>query len=234
VPPSPGNRLTALTAESLVELAYGSIRESIIAGRFQMGEHLIESRIADELEVSRGPVREALRRLGQEGLVEERPRRGTFVCEISADDFVDIYNVRIAIETAAVRLVAGMHADLAPVEDTVRRLGGAARKHQVAKAVELEFRIHEQLCELSGNRYLVGVFRSLAGPVRMALGLDDAAYEHLGDLVPEHEALLEAVRDGDGDHAAVAMHEHIVSTVEPVLGRLGGDSSRLLGAQRLH
>jgi DNA-binding GntR family transcriptional regulator len=233
VPADHASRLRPLAAESLVELAYGSIRESIIAGRFAMGEHLVESRIAEELEISRGPVREALRRLGQEGLVEERPRRGTFVREISADDFVDIYNVRIAIETAAVRLVTARRPDLAPVEETIRRLGGAARRRQVAKAVEFEFRIHEQLCELSENGYLLGVFRSLAGPVRMALALDDAAYEQLEDLVPEHEVLIDAIRSGDGERAATALREHIVSTVGPVLARLGGDAGRLLGTQHL-
>jgi DNA-binding GntR family transcriptional regulator len=112
-------------------------------------------------------------------------------------------------------------------------MGAAARKRQVAKAVELEFRVHEQLCELSKNQYMVSVFRSLAGPVRMALGLDDAAYEQLEDLVPEHETLLDALRTGDGEHAAAALRDHIVSTVGPVLDRLGGDPARLLGPQRL-
>jgi GntR family transcriptional regulator of gluconate operon len=217
-----------LAADSLVELAYESIRESIIAGRFRMGEHLVEGRIAEELQVSRGPVREALRRLAQEGLVDERPRRGTFVREISGIDFVDIYNVRIGVETVAIRLVTAAQPPLAPIEETIRRLGAAARKRQIARAVDLEFRVHEQLCEASGNPYLLGVFRSLAGPVRMALTLDDSAYENLEDLVGEHELLLDAIRTGDGDQAAAAIHDHILSTVAPVLARLGGDAGRLL------
>jgi DNA-binding GntR family transcriptional regulator len=212
----------------LVTLAYESIRQSIIDGRYAMGEHIVESGVASELGISRAPVREALKRLTQEGLAVEQPRRGTFVREISAKDFIDIYNVRLAVEGAAVRLVVRKQAALDKIESTIAKLSKAASKGDVARTVGLELKIHEQICEASGNAYLVSVFQSLLGPVNLALGLDDAAYENLEDVTAEHVALLDALRSGDAGAAERAMHQHIVATVGPVLQRLGGDPSELL------
>ena len=221
-------RLKPLEADSLVTLAYESIRESIIDGRYAMGEHIVESGVANELGISRAPVREALRRLTQEGLAVEHPRRGTFVREISAKDFIDIYNVRIAVESAAVRMVVRSGAPLDRIESTIAKLSKAASRGDVSRTVSLELKIHELICEASGNNYLLSVFQSLLGTVHLALGLDDSAYENLEDVTAEHEALLEAMRSGDADKAARAMHEHIVATVGPVLERLGGDRAELL------
>lgn len=220
--------LRPLSADSLVELAYGSIRQSILAGEFKPGERLVESRIAAEMEISRAPVREAMQRLSQEGLTVEKPRRGNFVREVDGKDFVDIYNTRIAIESTAVRLAVRNKAPLEPIEKTIEALEKASRRGDVPKTVDLELKVHEQICEASDNQYIALTFRSLAGPIRIALGMDDALYENLEDVATEHLPLLEAMRSGDADSAARAMETHIVSTVGPVLERLGGDPNDLL------
>jgi DNA-binding GntR family transcriptional regulator len=193
-----------------------------------MGEHIVESGVANELQISRAPVREALKRLSQEGLAVEKPRRGTFVREISAKDFIDIYNTRLAVEGAAIRLAVLNKAPLGPIEDTIAKMRKAAAKRDMARTVALELRFHEQISEASGNDYLLSVFQSLLGSVHLALGLDDAAYENLEDVPAEHVTLLEAMQSGDHERAAAALHEHIVSTVGPVLERLGGDPAELL------
>lgn len=228
MPNQPQPRLEPAAVESLVQIAYDAIRESIVDGRFELGEHIVETQVAEELSTSRAPVREALRRLLQEGLVIERPRRGIFVREISAQDFVDIYNVRIAIECAAAHLVARRSPSLKAIEQTVHQMQRAATRKQVGRTVDLELMIHQQICDISGNEYLGSVFRSLSGPVRMALGIDDASYEHLEDAANEHLPLLDALRSGNGDRAAHAVHQHIVSTAGPALTRLGGAESALL------
>lgn len=220
--------LRPLSADSLVGLAYDSIRQSILSGQFKPGEHLVESRIAAELGISRAPVREAMQRLSQEDLTVEKPRRGSFVREVDAKDFVDIYNSRIAIESTAIRLAVRDGASLAPIEKTIDALAKAAQRGDVAKTVDLELKVHEQICEASGNQYIALIFRSLAGPIRVALGMDDAAYENLEDVATEHLPLLEAMRSGDATLAARTMESHIVSTVGPVLERLGGDPEDFL------
>lgn len=220
--------LMRLTPESLVEMAYSSMRESILSGHFSEGEHIIESKVAEELGISRAPIREALRRLSQEGLTVERPRRGTFVREVSAKDFIDIYNVRIAVETAAVRLGVRRESSFEGVERAVQAMADAAKESDTGRTIDLELGIHQQICESSGNEYLAEVFHSLSGPIRIALGIDDASFEHLEDMVETHYPVLEAMRSGDGDRAVTAIQNHIIGTVGPVLERLGGDPGDLL------
>lgn len=175
-------------------------------------------------------MREALRRLAEEQIVVERPRQGSFVREFTADDFVDIYNVRLAIETAAIRLLTRRGKDTAPLDailDQMRRAASQELPHEVA---ELEFRFHETLCELSGNGYLTTVFRSLAAQIRMALALDDAQYADLGEIATEHVPVLDAIRSGDERRAGAALQAHVLATVGPVLARLGGRPDALLPA----
>jgi DNA-binding GntR family transcriptional regulator len=221
-------RLAPLAPHSLAELAYESIRESVLSGRFAMGERIVEARIAEELGTSRAPVREALRRLGEERLVVERPRYGSYVREISAGDFIDIYNLRIALETAAIRLVTRRQPSLGPIEDTIRRMDRAASAGQMNKVLDLELAVHQEICEASGNSYLAAAFHSVAGPVRMALGVDAVDNQTPAEIAAEHPPLLEAIRSGDEDHAAATIRNHIVASVGPVLERLGGRVEDLL------
>jgi DNA-binding GntR family transcriptional regulator len=221
-------RLARLKQSSLAELAYESIRESVLSGRFAMGERIVEMRIAEELGISRAPVREALRRLGEERLVIERPRHGSFVREISAGDFIDIYNVRIALETGAIRLVTRRQPPLTAIEDTIRQMDRAAAARQLSKVLDLELAVHQAICEASGNAYLAAAFHSVAGPVRMALGVDAADNQTPAEIAAEHPPLLDAIRSGDEDHAATTIRHHIVASVGPVLERLGGDVEDLL------
>ena len=222
------HRLTPLAPQSVGELAYRSIRESILSGRFTAGERLVETRLADELGVSRAPVREALRRLGEERLVDERPRHGVFVRRLTAADFVDIYNLRIAIETAAIRLVTRRRASTETLEEIVDAMRRAARRGRAADVVALELSFHEEVCALSGNAHLAAVFGGVSAQIRMALALDDAEYERLEDVAAEHVPLIEAIESGDEHGAATALHAHILATVGPVLGRLGGSPDELL------
>jgi DNA-binding GntR family transcriptional regulator len=212
--------------DSLVELAYDSLRRSILAGKLKPGEHLVEARIASELEISRAPVREAMQRLNLQGLTVEKPRRGSFVREIGAGELVDIYNAEAAIEGAAMRLAVERGASLKPIETTLQALKKAAKRGDFSKTVDLELRFHEQICEASGNEYMLLIFRSLAGPIRLALGVDSATYENLEDVATEHVHLLDAMRSADANLAVNAIHEHIVSTIGPVLERLDGQAPK--------
>jgi DNA-binding GntR family transcriptional regulator len=220
--------MSPLARPSLAELAHHAIRESILSGSIPMGERIVETRVAEQLGISRAPIREALRRLAEERLVVERPRRGTFVREITAADFIDIYNVRIAIETGAIRLATRRGASTKTIEETIDEMSGAAERGDEQDVINLELRVHHQICEASGNEHLVALFNSLAGQIRLALALDDSGYEDLRDIVVEHLPLVEVLQSGDEDAAAAMVQQHILSTVGPVLERLGGDPSGLL------
>ena len=204
------------------------IRDSIVSGRFSMGERIYESRLAEELGISRAPIREALGRLAQEQLVVDQPRRGMFVREFSAQDLVDLYNTRIALEKTAVRLVARRQPSIAQLERLIDKMDDA-REKGLADLVDVELRFHETLVELSDNPYLLRIYSSISAQIRLGIGLDDAGYSDLANLRSEHLPIIEAIRSGDEDRAAEALQEDILLTIEPVIRRLGGVPDGLIG-----
>ncbi len=218
--PPTSKSLAPLTDRSLGEQAYVAIRTSIVTGRFALGERIVEQRVASELGISRAPVREALRRLVEERLVTERPRYGTFVREITAQDFVDIYNARISIETTAIRLSTQRGPDLEDAQRAIDVMADAAGRGDTAGVIDLELEVHQAICDAAGNPFLSAAFRTLSGPVRLALGVDSDHYDDLVAITAEHPPLLEAIRAGDEREAARTMHEHIVASIGPVLHRL--------------
>ena len=118
--------LRRLSSPTLSERSAELIRERILAGDFASGDRLVEAKIAEQLGISRGPLREALKQLAAEGLVREEPRRGTFVATPTADDVRDIYDLRAAIEGRATRLVIA-NGDPAALEALRRAVDGIGR-----------------------------------------------------------------------------------------------------------
>ncbi|WP_228282021.1 GntR family transcriptional regulator [Rubrobacter marinus] len=222
-------RLGRLKLGSLADGAYEAVRGSIIRGEFGPGDRLVETRLAEEMGVSRAPVREALKRLVEEQLVVEKPRYGTFVREFTARDFADIYNLLGAIESLAARLIVRENASLEPLQALVGEMERAAREGDLVGVVDAEVRFHEELCAAAGNRYLSSVFHSLSGLVRMALSLDDATYGDLADVASEHLPLLEALGSGVEDRAVFAVQSHLHGIVGGEgITRLGGDPDAVL------
>jgi GntR family transcriptional regulator of gluconate operon len=210
-----------LEVERLPELCYRAIRDWLLTGRFDMGERLNESRIAQELGVSRGPVREAVRRLRHDGLVVDRPRQGAFVRCFGAQDVKNIYNLRMAIETTAARLVIQRQAGTDGLEEIVARMAKAAAEGDAAACVDIEFAFHERLCALSGNQYLLDAFRMVSGPVRVAMSLDNASLPELSNLPGEHIRLVEMLRAGDESAVAAEIEAHIMAHFAELLEKLG-------------
>lgn len=225
-----GRRLQRVVG-SLAEQAYRSIRDSIVDGRFAPGERLVETRLGDELGASRAPVREALKRLVDDGLVTEKPRYGYFVRGFTAKDLVDIYNVLGAIETLAVRLIVRGRVPTQPLERLVEEMTDAAERGDLSAVVDAEMRFHKHLCDAADNPYLSTVFRSVSGMTRTALSLDDAAYSDLRDVASEHIPLLETIKAGTEEQAVSAILSHTRASVfnGAVMARLGGDPADVLG-----
>ena len=218
--------LQRVTAQPLNVLAYDAIRRAIIAGQFGFGDRLAEGVIAESLGMSRQPVREALIMLRNDGLVVDRPRSGTFVCDMGAQDFIDLYNVRVPLEVTAARLLVRRRASVAELDDVLaamRELVAEGNAPDVAAVIDLEFSFHRALMRAAGNQHLLRAFESVSGPLQLALTLDNTVYDGEGSTVDEHEPVLSALRGDDEHAAAAAVHEHIAASVAPVLVRLGAD-----------
>ena len=195
---------------SLAEDAADRIRAQILSGGFSQGEHLVEAKIAEQLAISRGPVREAFKLLRAEGLLKEEPRRGTFVVSLTADDVREIYGLRAALEGRAARLLARR-----PDAAALHRLRALAAAIDVAVATgdaaavsRADLAFHHGLCELCGNTRILEVFDRYVPTLRALLRLDELVVRSLGDVSLQHRPLLEAIEAGDEDKAARLLAGH--------------------------
>jgi GntR family transcriptional regulator, gluconate operon transcriptional repressor len=202
-------------AETLSDRTTELLRERILAGDFGLGERLVEAKIARQLQISRGPVREALRQLRAEGLVREEPHRGVFVVDLTVDDVREIYELRAAIEGRAVRLII-TNRDFAALEElrgTLRQLKQAADQGDRNLFTQLDLSFHENLCLLSGNGRLHRVFVSYASVLgllfKFELSRIYTSQESLENLYEEHERLFEAIESLDAKRAEEACDEHL-------------------------
>ncbi|MBW8710023.1 MAG: GntR family transcriptional regulator [Mycobacterium sp.] len=216
-----GTTLTPLTApRSLAEDAAERIREQILSGGFRQGEHLVEAKIAEQLAISRGPVREAFKLLRAEGLLEEEPRRGTFVVSMSADDVRDSYGLRAALEGRAARTLArerdpGALDTLRGLADGIDAAVSTGDPGAVSRA---DLALHQGLCELSGNARIVEVFDRYVPTLRALLRVDGEVLGSLDEVSRQHRPLVEAIVAGNEDAAARLWAEHAEVAGELVAG----------------
>lgn len=195
----------------LADDAADRIRDEILSGRLSRGERLVEARIAAELHVSRGPVREAFNLLRAEGLLEEEPRRGTYVVSLSPDDVRELYDLRAAVEARAAKLVARSHSErgLEELRSRIDALASAAATGDVQAVSRADLEFHEAVARLSGNARLLAVFQRSAPLLKTLIALDEHLYASLDDIADEHRPLLEAIEQGDSEAASRRFEAHV-------------------------
>ena len=195
--------------DSLAERAYVAIRRLIVTLDLEPGSVINERELVERLAIGRTPVREALRRLAQEGLVEVYPRRGMFVTDVDVRRLAQLSEVRAVLEPEAARLAAERLADAgrAELEELVHELDADELDEQALMA--LDERIHRAVYRCARNDLLA---TTLEQYYVLALRIWTIALDRrheLHDAVQEHHALLEAIRDGDGERAAATMRAHV-------------------------
>lgn len=201
-----------LESFSLVELAVLRLRREILSGRTDPGERLVEEQLTRRLGISRAPLREALRRLAEQGLVEHVPRRGVRVATLSDRDVQELYDVRDLLERHAIAaaLPLGRDADLAGLRaalDQMREATKAADRLQIAEAHR---RFHVAVVALAGNRQLTAMYESILVKLQLYMARNlsrEAEVAQPQDGVHRHERLLAAaVGDPDAMLAELAGH----------------------------
>ncbi|MFE5710926.1 GntR family transcriptional regulator [Streptomyces sp. NPDC056501] len=201
------------TPRSLRERVYEELRERIIEAEFPAGTRLVEREIAEELRVSRVPVREAMQRLEAEGFLSVRPRRGSVVTEFGPEDAEHLFDVRENLEGLAARLAA-RHAgaqELRALEEILARARAAAESGRLREAVSLNADFHRAVVGLSGNPLLVELMAPLDSRLRRLFRLTSAASD--GEpMCGAHERLYEAIRDRDEAGAESLARAHVAAT----------------------
>ncbi|HEU4806647.1 MAG TPA: GntR family transcriptional regulator [Homoserinimonas sp.] len=206
--------LAALEGRPTSVLIADQLRERIIDGSFRPGEQIREASLVEKLQVSRGPVREALQRLSQEGLLVSHRNRGVFVLDLSVDDVAEIYAAREAIELAAAEAILRQPTDA--VTATVKSLSKIVGKMAPLVAAkdwrtlaELDLSFHVAFVGSAKNSRLSKIYSTLAAESRICIVNLEGSYPHAHALVEEHQQLVDLLASGDGAQLSAAIRKHM-------------------------
>jgi DNA-binding GntR family transcriptional regulator len=194
-----GRILAPVKREPAAIVIARQLTEAVMDGTLAPGRQLGEVEIATQLGVSRGPLREAMQRLVQQGILRSEPHRGVFVVELTADDVADIYLARSAVEAAACRLVLRRHPDrTADLLTAACAAMATAADHGDPRALAAaDMELHQILIAESGSPRLARMADTLFVETRMCLSALTGTYGAPIDLVAEHTAIIDALRVGD-------------------------------------
>jgi DNA-binding GntR family transcriptional regulator len=187
---------------------------------------LNESKIAQQMGISRGPVREAIRQLEQDGLLLSSPGKGTFVAGLSIDDLKGCYILRIALESLAVRLLmeklkAKDTKELVQYIQQMKQL-----KHTDKEMSLLTAEFHGKICELTDNKALLKAWQTMSDQMKvLAFPVLNNVYRDSNDVARRHQKILDALQSGKIKHAQKVVEEHISEAGQQVIKLLTGSDN---------
>jgi DNA-binding GntR family transcriptional regulator len=195
---------------SLVDLAVERLRRDILSGRIDPGERLVEEQLTRQLGISRAPLREAMRLLAQQGLVEHIPRRGVRVATLSDDDVRELYELRDVLERHAVTSMPD-RPDLTGLRAALEVMRTATATDDRLELANAHRRFHVEVVTLGGNRQLVALYESILVRIQLYMAVNmrrEAEVARAEDGVHRHERLLEAAERGDATDILAALNAH--------------------------
>lgn len=208
----------------IADWAFERLQEAIFEGEIEPGQHLAVPTLAEQLNISRSPVREAVQRLIREGLAEEQPHRGAVVAVYGAGELAAVYEIREVLEGLAARLAA-QHADESFVDD----LTEAHEQHEiVVKAddqsahVAQDMRFHELTRQAAGNAWLAELLDQIRGRIQLAM-LSTSVSGGKEQAVREHREILRAIQQRDPEAAERAARAHVARLRDALRARAAGD-----------
>lgn len=195
----------------LREIVFETLRDAIITGKLGPGERLMEIQLAEEMGVSRTPVREAIRKLELEGFVVMVPRKGAYVAGVSIKDIADVFEVRAALEALAASLAAERITDeeLDQLERSLVSINEVSDGKNINKVVESDIDFHDLLYQASRNQKLINIITNLKEQLQRYRATSLAVTGRTKDAVDEHRAIVEALAERNGELAAELARRHI-------------------------
>lgn len=199
---------------SLVAAVETTLREAIFGGRLRPGARVSDAKIANEMGISRAPVREAIRHLAVRGLLREEPRRGTFVARMTRSGAREVYDCRRALEGLAARRVAlssARESHVWQLRRCIEQMGAYGEAGDRVRLAEADQRFHLALCEMSGNEWLLRLYGQLSDQTRLMQVIDQLAHDgqEAKVMLIRHEPIAAAIETGDPDRAERAVLQHI-------------------------
>ncbi len=204
--------------KSLTSMIFEKLREDILNGDYSRGDKLVEAKIAEEIGVSRTPVREALKQLELDGLVDNIPNRGVVVTGISEQDIRDIYRIRMAIETISVewcieRMDEEVLGELQEIYDLMEFF---TVKGDVDRIFELNTRFHETIYKATKSRYMEHVLKDFQLFIKSTRERSLRMSGRLETALGEHRQLLEAIKNRDIEAAKKAASAHVMHSMQSI------------------
>lgn len=208
----------------LRELVCENIRQAIIDGTFSPGERLMEIQLADEMGVSRTPVREAIRKLELEGFVVMIPRRGTYVADISIRDITEIYEIRISLDVLAAGLAAERITDdeLNQLNNLLIEISKHVATMNMEKIVELDTAFHDLLYKAARNERLCSIINNLREQLTGIRGRSMSYPGRMVETMDEHRALVDAIASRNVAMAQHAAQVHLENAEQTLMLSLSG------------
>jgi len=189
------------------------LRQRIFAHELTPGTWIDEQKLAEQYGISRTPLREALKVLASEGLVELKPRRGCYVTEISRQDLDDIFPLMAMLEgrCAAEAVAKAGAGDIEALKDIHERLEAAARDGRIDAFFEANQEFHRKIQELSGNRWLLSVIQDLRKVLKLSRLHSLSLEGRLQQSLDEHRRIVAALSARNAEEAEKLMHDHLLS-----------------------
>lgn len=208
------DNLTKLNLDNykpLRDVVFESLRTAILEGKLKSGQRLMEVQLAEQLGVSRTPIREAIRKLELEGLVIMLPRKGAYVADMSFKDLIDVLEIRASLEGLAASLASGRRRDedIEGLEKLAREFEESVKSGDIEEVLKKDVEFHEYIFSLANNKKLYQIINSLWEQVHRFRVTYVSDYEASLSLVEEHNKIFEAIKEGNCELAQKYATEHI-------------------------
>ena len=203
----------------LREMVYEELKMQILKGSIIPGTRMMEVELAEEMGVSRTPIREAIRKLEKEGLVTIEPRRGAYASMISTEDMVEILEVRQDLEGLAAYFAANRMTDeqMAELKEVSNNYNEAVKRGKMEDMIKYDTRFHHIIVESCRNKILVQMIEQLQELVLRFRYIYYDNFRRAENMPDEHEAIVAAISEGNADKARAAADIHIDRLKELVM-----------------
>ncbi len=195
----------------LRDLVFEALREAILSGELKPGERMMEVQLAEEMGVSRTPVREAIRKLELEGLVVMIPRKGAYVAGLSLKEAADVFEVRASLEGLAAALTAERITDdeIDAMEKILEEISSAVENSDVETVIKKDAEFHNVLFSATRNAQLAQIISNLKEKIDRFRIQSFSNPSRIMSILEEHRKIVDAIKDRDSDRAEQLTKEHI-------------------------
>lgn len=195
----------------LRDIVFETLRKAILDGDLKPGERVMEVQLAEKLGVSRTPVREAIRKLELEGLLEMIPRKGAYVADVSIKDVLNVLEVRASLEGLAASLAAERitEGEIASLRKSAEEFETMNKNNDRDGMVQKDTEFHSVLLNAARNDKLLSIVESLSDYVQRFRLIYFTEYSDAKNIMDDHRAILEAINERDGEKANRVAQDHI-------------------------